>query len=78
LKEIALQHPTSIGQLGTIGGVGEKKLATWGEGVLEVLAGLDGAGSGGGPAPTGSAAGEAPEPDPGWPEDEPEPEDIDW
>lgn len=77
LKEIALQHPTSIGQLGTIGGVGEKKLATWGEGVLEVLAGLDGAGSGG-PAPTGPAAGEAPEPDPGWPEGEPEPEDIDW
>jgi ATP-dependent DNA helicase RecQ len=78
LKEIALQHPTSVAQLGAIGGVGEKKLATWGEGVLGVLAGLDGAGSSGPAAPAGSAAAEAPEPDPGWPEDEQEPEDIDW
>ncbi|MGY0492443.1 DNA helicase RecQ [Streptomyces sp. WG-D5] len=40
LREIAVQQPTTIGQLGAIGGVGEKKLATWGEGVLGVLAGL--------------------------------------
>ncbi|MEV1020225.1 DNA helicase RecQ [Streptomyces sp. NPDC050264] len=47
LKEIAVQRPTSLAQLGTIGGVGEKKLATWGEGVLGALgAALDGGGQG--------------------------------
>ncbi|MGW0735906.1 DNA helicase RecQ [Streptomyces sp. NPDC002851] len=40
LREIAVQCPASIVQLGEIGGVGEKKLATWGEGVLEVLTGF--------------------------------------
>ncbi|MEU6845261.1 DNA helicase RecQ [Streptomyces sp. NPDC046716] len=71
LREIALQRPTSLGQLGTLGGVGEKKLATWGPGVLEVLAGLEG----------GESVERAPEFDPGPEPDfgpEPEPEDVDW
>ncbi|MCQ1576189.1 DNA helicase RecQ [Streptomyces parvus] len=38
LREIATVHPTTIGELGGISGLGEKKLATYGEGVLEVLA----------------------------------------
>ncbi|GGU37493.1 DNA helicase RecQ [Streptomyces violascens] len=41
LREIATIRPGSLDELGTIGGVGEKKLATWGEGVLSVLATLD-------------------------------------
>ncbi|GGR73120.1 ATP-dependent DNA helicase RecQ [Streptomyces aureoverticillatus] len=40
LREIATARPTSVAELGGIGGVGEKKLATYGEGVLEVLAGV--------------------------------------
>jgi ATP-dependent DNA helicase RecQ len=40
LREIATAWPTSVAQLGGISGVGEKKLATYGEGVLEVLASL--------------------------------------
>ncbi|QIB48832.1 DNA helicase RecQ [Streptomyces aureoverticillatus] len=40
LREIASVRPTSVGELGGIGGVGEKKLATYGEGVLEVVAGV--------------------------------------
>ncbi|WP_399941825.1 DNA helicase RecQ [Streptomyces sp. BBFR25] len=82
LREIATVWPTSVGQLGGISGVGEKKLATYGEGVIEVLAGLDGPGSA--PAPT-----PAPSDGPGtgsgvhggaddWPEHEPEPEPEDW
>ncbi|MGW8981143.1 DNA helicase RecQ [Streptomyces parvus] len=38
LREIATVHPATIGELGGISGLGEKKLATYGEGVLEVLA----------------------------------------
>ncbi|MFJ2906075.1 DNA helicase RecQ [Streptomyces sp. NPDC087212] len=41
LREIATTWPTSVAQLGGISGVGEKKLATYGEGVVEVLAGLE-------------------------------------
>ncbi|NEC08759.1 DNA helicase RecQ [Streptomyces sp. SID7909] len=41
LREIATIHPTTLGELGGISGLGEKKLATYGEGVLEVLAGLE-------------------------------------
>ncbi|WP_438292319.1 DNA helicase RecQ [Streptomyces sp. HUAS TT7] len=41
LREIATVRPGSLDELGTVGGVGEKKLATWGEGVLSVLATLD-------------------------------------
>jgi ATP-dependent DNA helicase RecQ len=42
LREIVSVWPASVAQLGTVGGVGEKKLATYGEGVLEVLESLDG------------------------------------
>lgn len=41
LREIATIRPATLGELGGISGLGEKKLATYGEGVLEVLAGLD-------------------------------------
>ncbi|WP_420035030.1 DNA helicase RecQ [Streptomyces sp. cg28] len=75
LREIALQRPSSLGQLGTLGGVGEKKLATWGPGVLEVLAGLDGGGAGGGGRDGVPEFDPGPEPDFG---PEPEPEDVDW
>lgn len=47
LREIAALRPVSLAELGGVSGLGEKKLATYGEGVLEVLAGLDDA-----PAPT--------------------------
>ncbi|MEU1467440.1 DNA helicase RecQ [Streptomyces sp. NPDC005761] len=40
LREIATLRPSSLGELGGISGLGEKKLATYGEGVLEVLASL--------------------------------------
>lgn len=38
LREIATVRPGSTAELGGIGGLGEKKLATYGDGVLEVLA----------------------------------------
>ncbi|MFC8085464.1 DNA helicase RecQ [Streptomyces sp. NPDC057340] len=86
LREIATVWPTSVGQLGGISGVGEKKLATYGEGVIEVLAGLDGPGSAPAPAPapsggpgTGSGAhGGAVDWPQHEPEHEPEPEPEDW
>ncbi|MFF9484867.1 DNA helicase RecQ [Streptomyces sp. NPDC014676] len=90
LREIATVWPTSVAELGGISGVGEKKLATYGEGVVAVLAGLegpDGAASGpmnadapgpdtGGPGTPGpdTSGPHAPGPD-DWPEEEPEP---DW
>ncbi|MER5949305.1 DNA helicase RecQ [Streptomyces sp. NPDC001904] len=75
LREIALQRPASLAQLGTLGGVGEKKLATWGPGVLEVLAGLEGAGAVAGAGDVEPEFDPGPEPDFG---PEPEPEDVDW
>ncbi|MCX4764220.1 DNA helicase RecQ [Streptomyces sp. NBC_01275] len=53
LREIATLWPTSVQQLGGISGVGEKKLATYGEGVVAVLASL---GEAAAPAP-GSGSG---------------------
>ncbi|MEV6554135.1 DNA helicase RecQ [Nocardia sp. NPDC051756] len=38
LREIVARKPTSLAELGKVGGVGENKLAKYGEGVLEVLA----------------------------------------
>ncbi|MGW2694755.1 DNA helicase RecQ [Streptomyces sp. NPDC001296] len=82
LREIAAVRPTTVAELGTIGGVGEKKLATYGEGVLGVLASLDGPAAGGA-APTAEAA-RASEGTPAddWPDAEPElepqPEPDDW
>ncbi|MFE1426567.1 DNA helicase RecQ [Streptomyces fungicidicus] len=75
LREIATVWPASVAELGGISGVGEKKLATYGEGVVAVLAGLTA------PGDAGAASGDAgaPSEDPGhpddWPEEEPEP---DW
>ncbi|MFE9772312.1 DNA helicase RecQ [Streptomyces sp. NPDC005931] len=48
LREIATVRPGSVAELGGITGVGEKKLATYGEGVLAVLASLEGAADGAG------------------------------
>lgn len=39
LREIAARKPESLSELATVGGVGENKLAKYGEGVLAVLAG---------------------------------------
>ncbi|MFP3988600.1 DNA helicase RecQ [Streptomyces sp. E11-3] len=50
LREIAVTRPGSVAELGTIGGVGEKKLATYGEGVLATVAGLDDPAGQAGPA----------------------------
>lgn len=78
LREIVTLWPKSVAELGTISGVGEKKLATWGEGVLGVLGSLGG--TSGGASGAGEAAvpavGEAPDPD--WPEMDQEPEPEDW
>ncbi|MFC1230424.1 MULTISPECIES: DNA helicase RecQ [Streptomyces] len=54
LREIVTVWPGSVAELGGIGGVGEKKLATYGEGVLEVLGALDGPRGG---SPAGPPAG---------------------
>ncbi|MFI6728292.1 DNA helicase RecQ [Streptomyces atratus] len=45
LREIATVRPDSVSALGGISGLGEKKLATYGEGVLEVLASFGEAGA---------------------------------
>ncbi|MBK3574749.1 DNA helicase RecQ [Streptomyces sp. MBT65] len=87
LREIATVWPTSVGQLGEISGVGEKKLATYGEGVIGVLAGLGAApmppaGAGGSAQVPATASGRAAKDvDPGadyWPEMDEEPEPEDW
>lgn len=57
LREIATAHPTTVAELGAISGVGEKKLATYGEGVLGALASLSGEGEGEGKG-EGKAEGE--------------------
>ncbi|MFK4144491.1 DNA helicase RecQ [Streptomyces sp. NPDC004065] len=66
LREIVTVGPASVEELGTVGGVGEKKLATYGEGVLEVLRSLNGAADGaeaapadGGPGPDAEAGRDA-------------------
>ncbi|MFJ8850675.1 DNA helicase RecQ [Streptomyces sp. NPDC102437] len=75
LREIATVRPDSVSGLGGISGLGEKKLATYGEGVLEVLASFGAAG----PAPSvkavpAPAAPAVPDSDPefGWDEEPPE------
>nr|WP_119590383.1 DNA helicase RecQ [Streptomyces scabiei] len=91
LREIAAMAPASVAELGTISGIGEKKLATYGEGVLGVLGSLGGAADGApasapGPAPAeGNAPGSASRGDTDrgrqdydWPDVEPEPEHDDW
>jgi ATP-dependent DNA helicase RecQ len=82
LREIVTVWPTSVTQLGEVGGVGEKKLVTYGEGVLGVLGSLDGApGAAPGSAPAPAPAPTATDADPGadyWPEPDAEPEPDDW
>ncbi|WP_345016363.1 DNA helicase RecQ [Streptomyces shaanxiensis] len=80
LREIVTVWPASVRELGGVSGVGEKKLATYGEGVLEVLRGVRGE-TGVGAAAEGDQ-GMDPEVDSrsdlgadDWPEMEPEPED---
>ncbi|MEU3841719.1 DNA helicase RecQ [Streptomyces sp. NPDC028635] len=81
LREIVTVWPTSVQELGTVSGVGLKKLETYGEGVIEVLAALGeqpapAAPQEAGPgtaAPQGAMRGAA-EPDDDWPDVEPEPE----
>ncbi|MFC8534664.1 DNA helicase RecQ [Streptomyces sp. NPDC057249] len=71
LREIATVRPTTLGELGGISGLGEKKLATYGEGVLEVLAELDAAAPEATPraAPTAAAPAPAEKPAPAAPDD---------
>ncbi|WP_399928246.1 DNA helicase RecQ [Streptomyces kanamyceticus] len=61
LREIATLRPTSVADLAGISGVGEKKRATYGEGVVGVVAEFLGGAAGGGGAVTagGATAGEA-------------------
>ncbi|MGX1548574.1 DNA helicase RecQ [Streptomyces adustus] len=78
LREIVTVWPTSVAQLGGVGGVGEKKLATYGEGVIAVLAAQDGT-----PEAESAPAGGADRADAGpdadhWPEMDAEPEPDDW
>ncbi|MER8235190.1 DNA helicase RecQ [Streptomyces sp. NPDC094049] len=56
LREIATQLPGTVAELGTVGGVGEAKLAKYAEGVLGALAEC-GATGGGAPAGTETAGG---------------------
>ncbi|MFD7706469.1 DNA helicase RecQ [Streptomyces sp. NPDC059786] len=79
LREIATLAPASVAELGTISGVGEKKLTTYGEGVLAVLASLNGAsGAAADRAPGAGSGGSGAAPDPDWPELDAEPEPEDW
>ncbi|MEU8467715.1 DNA helicase RecQ [Streptomyces sp. NPDC029006] len=86
LREIVTQRPGSVRELGAVNGVGEKKLMTYGEGVLEVLASLDGPAPDTAPADTAQAAttsavtapAGAAAPDDDWPEPQDEPEPDDW
>ncbi|MGW0756390.1 DNA helicase RecQ [Streptomyces sp. NPDC002814] len=79
LREIVTVWPTSVRELGGVSGVGEKKLATYGEGVIGVLASLEGGAPGAAPAPAPAVAGATGDDD-HWPEmdAEPEPEPDDW
>ncbi|MFD5859324.1 DNA helicase RecQ [Streptomyces chartreusis] len=81
LREIVTVWPGSVRELGSISGVGEKKLATYGEGVLEVLVSARGESGTGAGAGSGAASDAAPAAGHGmddWPEMEMEPEPEDW
>ncbi|MGW2457501.1 DNA helicase RecQ [Streptomyces sp. NPDC004457] len=82
LREIVTRWPGSVRELGTVNGVGEKKLATYGEGVIQVLASLDGGASEAADSPAADTRAAAGGPDADWPDpvDEPvdEPEPDDW
>ncbi|WP_424214999.1 DNA helicase RecQ [Streptomyces sp. BI20] len=55
LREIATLMPTTVAELGTVGGVGEAKLAKYAEGVLEALAGTGVTAAETAPTPAGAA-----------------------
>ncbi|MFC9595590.1 DNA helicase RecQ [Streptomyces sp. NPDC056944] len=55
LREIATLMPTTVEELGTVGGVGEAKLTKYAEGVLDALSEAGGAGAGTPPAPAAPA-----------------------
>lgn len=83
LREIVSRWPGSVRDLGTVSGVGEKKLATYGEGVIAVLSTLGAptaadptvtAPAAAGRAPAGGAAAD----DGGEPDPDAEPEPEDW
>lgn len=79
LREIVTVWPASVRELGSVSGVGEKKLATYGEGVLEVLVSARGeSGAEGGPGAASDAAPAAGHGVDDWPEMEMEPEPEDW
>ncbi|MFG2882136.1 DNA helicase RecQ [Streptomyces sp. NPDC048297] len=82
LRAIVSRMPGSVRELATVSGVGEKKLATYGEEVLAVLATLDGAAGSASVAGAAGSVGEPPAPGESpaddWPADEPEPEPEDW
>lgn len=61
LREIATLRPSSLAELGGISGLGEKKLATYGEGVLKVLTEL-------GPGAPAQPSQPADPPEEDWPE----------
>ncbi|WP_069885699.1 DNA helicase RecQ [Streptomyces luteocolor] len=81
LREIATLRPAAVADLAGISGVGEKKRATYGEGVVEVVAeflgGAPAAGAGGG-APAGADASAGPDlpltddMEPDWGDEEPD------
>ncbi|MFF7974527.1 DNA helicase RecQ [Streptomyces sp. NPDC007905] len=73
LREIVTRWPGSVRELGAVSGVGEKKLATYGEGVLEALNSLEGPRPSAGASPTGDES-----PADEWPEPGDEPEPDDW
>ncbi|MGW4869060.1 DNA helicase RecQ [Streptomyces chartreusis] len=79
LREIVTVWPASVRELGSVSGVGEKKLATYGEGVLEVLVSARGeSGAGAGSRTASDAAPAAGHGTDDWPEMEMEPEPEDW
>ncbi|MFF4871383.1 DNA helicase RecQ [Streptomyces sp. NPDC000961] len=68
LREIATLLPTTVEELGTVGGVGEAKLTKYAEGVLETLAEAGtGAGAGAGAAAPAGGPGETAAPAPAAP-----------
>ncbi|GGU86414.1 ATP-dependent DNA helicase RecQ [Streptomyces albospinus] len=85
LREIATVQPATTAELGAVSGVGENKLAKYGQQILDVLAGRDAgdAAAGDGPAGSGPAgngsAGAQAVPPAADEDDLPEPpDDIDW
>ncbi|MEU7584245.1 DNA helicase RecQ [Streptomyces sp. NPDC041068] len=73
LREFATLRPTSVGDLAGVSGVGEKKRATYGEGVVGVVAEfLGGAPVAGGDASAGAELPLSDEVEPDWGDEEPD------